>query len=61
VLDLLVAGRRLKEVASTLAISLQTAAKHRSRILIKMRAENDVELAHLVGSTKSPSEISAHP
>ncbi|MBX7073970.1 MAG: response regulator [Pirellulales bacterium] len=61
VLDLLVAGRRLKEVASTLAISLQTAAKHRSRILIKMRAENDVELAHLVTSTKSPSEISAHP
>jgi FixJ family two-component response regulator len=47
VLQLLCAGKRLKEIANILSIGMQTAAKHRSKVLEKMKAQNDVELAKL--------------
>lgn len=48
VMDLLVTGYTLKRIAGELGISAQTAAKHRSRVLVKMQVSTDVELARLV-------------
>jgi len=57
VLDLLVQGRSIKQIASHFSVSIQTAAKHRARILDKMQVDNEVELVYLLktvppGSTK---------
>jgi DNA-binding NarL/FixJ family response regulator len=48
VLDHLVQGTSAKCVAIQLSISVQTVAKHRARILEKMRASNDVDLVRLM-------------
>lgn len=48
VLDLVVAGQSLKQIATTLDISVQTAAKHRSRVFEKMQVANDVQLVRLM-------------
>jgi len=48
VMDLLVAARSMKQISSQLEISVQTASKHRARVLEKMEVENDVELVRLV-------------
>ena len=42
VMDRLVAGRTLKQIAVELGISLQTASKHRIRVLEKLRVSTDV-------------------
>jgi PAS domain S-box-containing protein len=47
VMDLLVAGKSQKEIAVALNISVQTAAKHRARVLEKLDVKNDVELVRL--------------
>ncbi len=52
VLDHLVEGKSIKQIASFYNISIQTAAKHRSRVLEKMQVENDVELVNLLHSTQ---------
>lgn len=46
VMDLIVSGKSQKQIASQLAISVQTAAKHRAKVLDKLRVRNDVELVH---------------
>ena len=51
VMDLMIAGETIKQIATQLEISIQTAAKHRSRILDKMRTENDVKLVNLLRRT----------
>ena len=48
VLELIVSGQTLKQIAVTLDISVQTASKHRTRVLEKMQVATDVELARLV-------------
>ena len=48
VLDLILEGKSIKQLAFRFEISIQTAAKHRSRILDKMRVQNDVELVQMV-------------
>ncbi len=58
VMELIVLGRTLKQIAALLEISLQTAAKHRARVLEKMQVATDVELARLmlpIGSTSHDS------
>jgi two-component system response regulator FixJ len=47
VMDRLVAGRTLKQIAVELGISLQTASKHRIRVLEKLDVSTDVELVRL--------------
>lgn len=42
-----IAGKPTKLIAAEMGVSLQTVAKHRSRVLDKMLAENDAELIHL--------------
>jgi FixJ family two-component response regulator len=48
VLDSLVQGKSIKQVASHFGVSVQTAAKHRARVLEKMDVTNEVELVYLI-------------
>jgi two-component system response regulator FixJ len=52
VLELILDGKTIKQLAFHFEISIQTAAKHRARILDKMRCQNDVELVHMVNAAK---------
>ena len=52
VLDLILDGKSIKQLAFHFEISIQTAAKHRARILDKMRCQNDVELVRMVNAAK---------
>lgn len=54
VMDLIVAGMSQKQIATTLGISVQTTAKHRSRVLEKLGLSSDVQLVHLALQMKSP-------
>ena len=56
VLDQLIAGRRVKEIALDLQIGFQTAAKHRSSLLKKLDVDNEVELLRLVFATREEFE-----
>lgn len=47
VMQRLVAGKSVKQIAAELEISGQTTAKHRANVHRKMRVDNDVELARL--------------
>lgn len=47
VMELIASGRSLKQIAAALSISIQTAAKHRSRVFTKLDVENDVQLVRL--------------
>jgi FixJ family two-component response regulator len=48
VMDLLVEGKSVKQIAVELSVGFPTAARHRSRVLEKMQVHNDVELVRLV-------------
>jgi len=48
IMDLLVAGKTIKEISAACEISIQTAAKHRAHIFQKLSVDNDVELVRLV-------------
>jgi len=48
VLDLLVAGKHSKQIASELGIGEKTVAKHRAGVLEKMQVDNVVELVRLM-------------
>lgn len=47
VMDLIVEGKSQKQIAAAFGISIQTAAKHRAKVLEKLRVTNDVELVRL--------------
>ena len=46
-LEMIVSGLTTKEIAARFGIGIQTAAKHRARVLRKMRVGTDVELTRL--------------
>jgi two-component system response regulator FixJ len=55
VMDLLVAGHLMKQIASQLQISVPTCSKHRAKVLEKLEIDNDVRLALCVhGRTTHP-------
>jgi two-component system response regulator FixJ len=54
VMDLLVEGKSVKQIAVELGVGFPTAARHRSRVLEKMHAGNDVELVRMVLTASSP-------
>lgn len=54
VMDLIVGGMSQKQIATTLGISVQTTAKHRSRVLEKLNLTSDVQLVHLALQMKTP-------
>ena len=53
-------GQTLKQIASTLGVSFQTAAKHRSRILEKTKVTNEVELLRVVGGLSEGRKLLAY-
>ena len=55
VMDLLVAGKSMKQIASQLQISVPTCSKHRARLQEKLGVENDVELVRLILTGKPPN------
>jgi len=48
VMQLLFDGKMNKQIAGQLSISIQTAAKHRTRVLSKMGVSNETELVRLL-------------
>lgn len=48
VMDRLVAGRTVKQIATEFDVSIQTIAKHRAKLLEKLKVENDIELVRLI-------------
>lgn len=48
VMELLIEGCSLKEIAKRFGISVQTASKHRTNVLDKLQVRNDVELVRKV-------------
>lgn len=48
VMDRIVDGRSLKQIALEFGVSIQTAAKHRTKVLEKLDVANDIELVRLV-------------
>jgi FixJ family two-component response regulator len=48
VMDLLLEGKSVKQIAVELSVGFPTAARHRTRVLEKMQVHNDVELVRLV-------------
>ena len=48
VMELLVKGKSVKQIAVELSVGFPTAARHRSRVLEKMGVGNDVELVRLL-------------
>jgi FixJ family two-component response regulator len=53
VLDLLIAGKHAKQIASDLGIGEKTVAKHRAAVLEKMQVDNVVELVRLMSEAGS--------
>jgi FixJ family two-component response regulator len=53
VLNLLVAGKHSKQIASELGIGEKTVAKHRAGVLEKMQVDNVVELVRLMVEVES--------
>jgi FixJ family two-component response regulator len=53
VLELLVAGKRSKQIAAELGIGEKTVAKHRAGVLEKMGVESVVELVRLMDSAEA--------
>jgi len=54
IMDLLVAGQSMKQIAATLQISLPTCSKHRASVLEKLDVDNDVQLVRRVHAWKPP-------
>jgi FixJ family two-component response regulator len=52
VMELLIVGKSMKQIAATLGISVQTGSKHRTQVLEKMGVENDVELVRRILESK---------
>ncbi len=55
VMDLLVNGHSMKQIAGELGISLPTCSKHRTNVLEKLGVDNDVQLVRHVHAWKTPS------
>jgi DNA-binding CsgD family transcriptional regulator len=55
VMELMLTGKSQKQIAAELHVSIQTAAKHRAKVLEKLKVANDVELLRLTLSLDTPS------
>ena len=61
VLDLLLAGKRSKQIANQLGIGVKTVAKHRAIVLEKMHVESVVELIRLFADANFSHETKYPP
>jgi DNA-binding NarL/FixJ family response regulator len=55
ILEHLLAGKTLKQIASTCMFSIQTAWKHQQKIFSKFQVENEVQLVRMLLSGKTDS------
>ncbi len=55
IMDLLVGGHSMKQIAGKLKIGLPTCSKHRASLLEKLEVDNDVQLVQRVHSRNTPS------
>ncbi len=55
----LVSGQSMKEIACNFGTSFQSVARHRQRVLLKLKVENDVALANLVRDHFPPDSQTA--
>jgi two-component system response regulator FixJ len=61
VFDLLLAGKRSKQIANQLGIGEKTVAKHRAMVLEKMQVDSIVELIRLFDGANLPRETKYPP
>jgi FixJ family two-component response regulator len=62
VFDRLVEGRSLKQIALEFGVSIQTAAKHRTKVLEKLGVMNDIELVRMaLAADGTVAKTSAEP
>jgi two-component system response regulator FixJ len=54
IMDLLVEGQSMKQIAGKLQISLPTCSKHRAHVLDKLDVDNDVQLVRRVHARSAP-------
>ena len=54
-MELLLLGYSIKQIATAFGISVQTAAKHRAKVLAKMNVANDVELLRKMLNEDAPN------
>ena len=54
VMELLVAGQSMKQIAKELQVSLPTCSKHRTSVLAKLDVDNDVQLVRRIHAWKAP-------
>ena len=54
IMDLLVEGQSMKQIAGKLQISLPTCSKHRAHVLEKLDVDNDVQLVRRVHARSAP-------
>jgi two-component system response regulator FixJ len=59
VMDMIASGRTLKQISQALGVSIQTASKHRARVLEKMEVTTDVALARLALPSLCAGELLA--
>jgi FixJ family two-component response regulator len=57
VMDLVIAGKKNKEIACTLGISIKTVEIHRGRVMEKMGVESVAELVRAALGHKSPRKL----
>ena len=57
VMEMIAGGQTLKQIAQALGISVQTASKHRARVLEKMEVTTDVALARLALYMESAAKV----
>jgi two-component system, LuxR family, response regulator FixJ len=57
VMDRLVAGRTVKQIATEFSVSIQTIAKHRTKLLEKLNLENDIELVRMALGAYPPRRV----
>ena len=56
IMDLLVVGQAMKQIAAKLQISLSACSKHRTSVLEKLEVENDVEPVRLIHAWQTPPQ-----
>ncbi|MGE0374330.1 MAG: response regulator transcription factor [Planctomycetaceae bacterium] len=54
VMELSLQGKRLKQIAAELEVTIQTASRHHISVLKKLQVESDVEMARLLIDTDQP-------
>jgi DNA-binding NarL/FixJ family response regulator len=61
VMHLIVSGKTQKQIAAQLDVTIQTAAKHRAKVLQKVNVNNDVELTRVALANRIGADRNGRP